>query len=71
MVYVSIQSKDKLDFGLRVFKRNTQKEGIVKDAKLREAFEKPSVRRKRKAQESRARIKESKRRRRINNLTTS
>ncbi|MDR3289880.1 MAG: 30S ribosomal protein S21 [Rickettsiales bacterium] len=60
MVLVEIQNKDKLDFAIRLFKKKTQKEGIVKEAKLRESFEKPCIKKKRKAQESRARNKKNK-----------
>jgi small subunit ribosomal protein S21 len=57
MVLVVVADKNKLDFAIRLFKKKTQKEGIVKEARQREEFEKPCERRKRKAQESRSRFK--------------
>jgi small subunit ribosomal protein S21 len=62
MVKVRIREKNKMDFGIRLFKKNTLKEGIVKEAKLRAEFEKPSEKKKRKRIESKARNKLNRRR---------
>ncbi len=39
----------------KLFRKKTQKEGIISEARQRKAYEKPSERKKRKADESRAR----------------
>jgi small subunit ribosomal protein S21 len=57
MVSVVVTDKNKLEFAIRLFKKKTQKEGIVKEARQREEFEKPCEKRKRKQQESKARLK--------------
>lgn len=46
-----------LELGIKVFRKKTQKEGLVKEARQRQAYEKPSIRKKRKAEESVARRK--------------
>ncbi len=53
---VAISGKN-LELGIKVFRKKTQKEGVIKEARLRKAFEKPSEKKKRKAQESIARKK--------------
>ncbi len=44
-----------LEMGIKNFRKKGQKEGIIKEARLRQAAEKPSDRKKRKAQEAVAR----------------
>ena len=51
MVKVVIPDKNKLEFAIRVFRKKTQKEGIVREARRRKEFEKPCEMRKRKEQE--------------------
>lgn len=60
MVKVVIPDKNKLEFAIRVFRKKTQKEGIVREARRRKEFEKPCEMRKRKEQESKARTKRKK-----------
>ena len=47
---------------IRTFRKKTQKEGLVKEARRRKAFEKPSEEKKRRSAESLARTKKSRRR---------
>jgi len=49
---------------LKVLKNKLSKNGFFKELKLRRSYEKPSVRRKRKALEARRRIAKAERRRR-------
>jgi len=44
---------DNIEKALRIFKRQLQKEGLFRDVKRRERFEKPSEKRKRKRREAR------------------
>ncbi len=44
-----------LEMGIKNFRKKGQKEGIVKEARLRQAAEKPSVKKKRKTKEAIAR----------------
>ncbi len=44
-----------LEMGIKAFRKKTQKEAIVKEARQRQAAEKPSEKKKRKTQESIAR----------------
>ena len=48
---------------LKVLKNKLSKSGLFKELKLRRAFEKPSVKRKRKALEARRRLLKARRRR--------
>lgn len=57
MVSVVVPDKNKLEFAIRLFRKKTQKEGIVREARRRKEFEKPCEMRKRKEQESKTRIK--------------
>lgn len=61
MVAVVVLDKNKLEFAIRLFRKKTQKEGIVKEARRRKEYEKPCEMRKRKEQESKARTKRKKR----------
>ncbi|HSQ97958.1 MAG TPA: 30S ribosomal protein S21 [Rickettsiales bacterium] len=60
MVTVVVPDKNKLEFAIRLFRKKTQKEGIVREARRRQEYEKPCEMRKRKEQESRARTKRKK-----------
>lgn len=44
-----------LELGIKSFRKKTQKEGLIKEARQRKAYEKPSIKKKRKAEESVAR----------------
>lgn len=57
MVTVLVPDKNKLEFAIRLFRKKTQKEGLVREARRRKEFEKPCEMRKRKKQESRSRLK--------------
>ncbi|HLD77133.1 MAG TPA: 30S ribosomal protein S21 [Rickettsiales bacterium] len=57
---VAISGKN-LEMGIKIFRKKTQKEGIIKEARLRQAFEKPSEKKKRKIEENIARKKKNKR----------
>lgn len=61
MVVVTVPDKNKLEFAIRLFRKKTQKEGLVREARRRKEFEKPCEMRKRKEQESKARTKRKKR----------
>jgi small subunit ribosomal protein S21 len=49
MPFVRISERGSLEAALKKFKRQCQKEGILSEVKRREHFEKPSVKRKKKA----------------------
>jgi small subunit ribosomal protein S21 len=53
--------KGNLEMSIRNFRKKAQKEGLVKEARRRKAYEKPSEEKKRKKQESLARTKSRKR----------
>ena len=59
MVKVLVTDQNKLDMAIRTFKRKVQKEGIVKEARIRMEYEKPSEKRKRKIKENMARNKKN------------
>ena len=50
-----IDAAESLESALRRFKRNTQRAGVIGEARKREHYEKPSVRRKKKAEAARKR----------------
>ena len=60
MVQVIITDQNKLEMGIRIFRKKTQKEGIIKESRRRVEFEKPSEKRKRKIKESISRTKRKK-----------
>ena len=60
MVQVVITDQNKLESGIRIFRKKTQKEGIIKECRRRVEFEKPSEKRKRKIKESISRTKRKK-----------
>ena len=55
MSEVRIKENESLDSALKRFKRKCQKDGIIGDLRKREAYEKPSVKRKKKAEAARKR----------------
>ncbi|MFM7702424.1 MAG: 30S ribosomal protein S21 [Alphaproteobacteria bacterium] len=56
---VSVQGKNGLEMAIRVFRKKTQKEGLVKESSRRNEFEKPSKKIKRKQDESISRKKKA------------
>lgn len=50
MSEVKVGSNESLDSALRRFKRSCQKSGVLSDARKHEAYDKPSVKRKKKAE---------------------
>ncbi|NCA67487.1 MAG: 30S ribosomal protein S21 [Clostridia bacterium] len=55
MSIVKVRDNETLDSALRRFKRQCTKDGIIGDIKRKEAYEKPSVKRKKKAEAARKR----------------
>ena len=55
MSQVRIKENESLDNALRRFKRQTAKDGVIQEVRKREAYEKPSVRRKKKSEAARKR----------------
>lgn len=50
-----------LELGIKSFRKKTQKEGIIKEARRRKAYEKPSEKKKRKIEEAISRKKKARR----------
>lgn len=55
MSEIKIGENESLDNALRRFKRQLQKSGVMKEARRHEFYDKPSVRKKKKAQSARKR----------------
>ncbi|MCI5837264.1 MAG: 30S ribosomal protein S21 [Veillonellaceae bacterium] len=55
MSEVKVKKGESLDNALRRFKRSCQKAGVLSEVRKREHYEKPSVRRKKKAEAARKR----------------
>ena len=55
MATVVVKENESLDSALRRFKRSCAKAGIMQEVRKREAYEKPSVKRKKKAEAARKR----------------
>lgn len=55
MTIVIVRENESLDSAIRRFKRQCTKDGIIGDIKKREAYEKPSVKRKKKEEAARKR----------------
>lgn len=55
MSVIKVRDNETLDSALRRFKRQCTKDGIIGDIKRKEAYEKPSVKRKKKAEAARKR----------------
>ena len=49
MTWVRVKDNEPIDSAVRRFKRQCEKEGLLKELRKREHYEKPSVRRKKKA----------------------
>ena len=58
---VSVQGRSNIEVAIRTFRKKTQKEGLVKEARRRKAYEKPSEMKKRKAEENITRRKKARR----------
>ena len=56
MIYVEVR-KGNVEQAMRVLKRKVQKEGIVKELKMRQYFEKPSEKKRRKKNENIANVR--------------
>jgi small subunit ribosomal protein S21 len=57
MVQVIVSDQNRLEMAIRLFKKKTQKEYIIKEARIRMEYEKPSEKKKRKIKENIARSK--------------
>ncbi|NLK21454.1 MAG: 30S ribosomal protein S21 [Epulopiscium sp.] len=57
MSEVIVRENESLDSALRRFKRNCAKAGIMQEIRKREHYEKPSVKRKKKSEAARKKIK--------------
>ena len=55
MSVVKVRENESLDSAIKRFKRQCTKEGIIGDIKRKEAYEKPSVKRKKKQEAARKR----------------
>ena len=55
MTNIKVRENESLDSAIRRFKRQCTKDGIIGDIKKREAYEKPSVKRKKKSEAARKR----------------
>ncbi len=55
MTMVVVGKDESIDSALKRFKRKCQKDGIIGDLRKHEAYEKPSVKRKRKSEAARKR----------------
>ena len=55
MTNIKVRENESLDSAIRLFKRQCTKDGIIGDIKKREAYEKPSVKRKKKEEAARKR----------------
>ena len=57
MATIKVGENETLDSALRRFKRRCSRDGIIGDLRKKEQYEKPSVRRKKKAEAARKRSK--------------
>ncbi|EKU94054.1 30S ribosomal protein S21 [Alloiococcus otitis] len=55
MTKTNVKKGESIDDALRRFKRSVSKSGTLREARKREHYEKPSVRRKKKSEEARKR----------------
>lgn len=58
---VTVHGRSNVEMAIRTFRKKTQKEGLVKEARRRKAHEKPSEAKKRRLQENIARNKKNRR----------
>ncbi len=59
---VKVHNKANLEMAIRTLRKKAQKEGIIREAKLRKAYEKPSEKLKRRTKESLVRTRKNRRR---------
>ena len=57
MIGIKLRENESIEEALRRFKRECDRNGIIQEIKRREYYESPSVKRKRKAQEARRKVK--------------
>ena len=57
MTTVKVGENETIESAIKRFKRKCQKDGIIGDIRKKEAYEKPSVRRKKKAEAARKRAR--------------
>ena len=57
MVVIKVRENESIEEALRRFKKECERNGIMQEIKRREYYESPSVKRKRKAQEARRKVK--------------
>jgi small subunit ribosomal protein S21 len=62
VVQVIVSDQNRFEVSLRLFKKKVQKEGLIKEARTRIGYEKPSEKKKRKIKENIARNKKKKNR---------
>ena len=55
MSEIKVRENESIDSALRRFKRQTSRDGVIKEVRKREHYEKPSVRRKKKSEAARKR----------------
>lgn len=55
MSEIRVKENESLDSALRRFKKQTSRDGTIQEVRKREAYEKPSVKRKKKSEEARKR----------------
>jgi len=63
MVFVKVRDAEHLEEALKRFKRECEKNGILREIKRRETYTPPSVKRKLKSEEAQRRARRTKRRR--------
>jgi len=59
MSTVRVGENESVESALKRFKRKCQKDGIIGDLRKKEAYEKPSIKRKKKEEAARKRIRKS------------
>ncbi|MEE1352235.1 MAG: 30S ribosomal protein S21 [Acutalibacteraceae bacterium] len=55
MSEIKVRDNESIDSALRRFKRQTSRDGVIKEVRKREHYEKPSVKRKKKSEAARKR----------------
>ena len=55
MSEIKVRENESIDIALRRFKRQTSRDGVIKEVRKREHYEKPSVKRKKKSEAARKR----------------
>ena len=63
MVFVKVRDAEHLEEAIKRFKRECEKNGILREIKRRETYAPPSVKRKLKSEEAQRRARRTKRRR--------